>query len=554
MVGAKNALISAAAGSNFMIKLTSQPNRTKRSPHRWRRIFVLLVLGLLTALVIEHWRGQLALGRWKSGMAAKGEILEVTQLWPPASQANTEFSNRLTQVTASLRGRLSDYAGQLSGIVTETTGQYRRGSQEPRPPRQHGEDATNTWKNLDELLQQNERSLQSLRELMKQPSPSMGRDIVKSLEDPSIPSMVGMRLGAQILHAAALNDLHNHDHEKAVQDLATLLAFARLYEQDPSLVNFMIRMAIVGLSVDVCWDAVQANGWTEPQLAALQQACLDTDRVLPQIARTMESVRADRIYQYEWLRSHSYQAWVDRYREVLQGFGAGNLCPATAPPLRQWVSHPIWSYAWADQEELIYLVQSQREIAVLREAGQQRSWLWLQAQIVTQQKGYQRPTAAWRFYGELPVIDRISEVIGTPHTPEPAYPFPDFTRAWFTTLGNLTRHELVFTAIALKRYALRAGRSPDQLADLVPEFLTGLPTDLMDGQPLRYRLNQDGTFLLYSVGANLRDDGGDFVLVPTEDQRLALSPWTGRDWVWLHRETRVQDSPTPRIALQSGSK
>jgi hypothetical protein len=30
----------------------------------------------------------------------------------------------------------------------------------------------------------------------------------------------------------------------------------------------------------------------------------------------------------------------------------------------------------------------------------------------------------------------------------------------------------------------------------------------MDGQPLRYRPNPDGTFLLYSVDLDGRDDGG----------------------------------------------
>ena len=31
----------------------------------------------------------------------------------------------------------------------------------------------------------------------------------------------------------------------------------------------------------------------------------------------------------------------------------------------------------------------------------------------------------------------------------------------------------------------------------------------MDGQPLRYRRNADGTFLLYSIGENGKDDGGN---------------------------------------------
>src|SRR5262249_45036890 len=43
---------------------------------------------------------------------------------------------------------------------------------------------------------------------------------------------------------------------------------------------------------------------------------------------------------------------------------------------------------------------------------------------------------------------------------------------------------------------------------LVPELLASLPTDFMDGQPLRYRRTEPGHFVLYSVGLDGVDDGG----------------------------------------------
>lgn len=106
MVGAWISLIAAAASNNLMMRLKSQPKRATRSNRPLRLIFLLLLLGLLTAVVAERWRGQLALGRWKSEMTAKGEIFEAQRLWPPASEANLEFSNRLAQVTGALRGTI----------------------------------------------------------------------------------------------------------------------------------------------------------------------------------------------------------------------------------------------------------------------------------------------------------------------------------------------------------------------------------------------------------------------------------------------------------------
>ncbi len=60
--------------------------------------------------------------------------------------------------------------------------------------------------------------------------------------------------------------------------------------------------------------------------------------------------------------------------------------------------------------------------------------------------------------------------------------------------------------LALRAYALVHGRLPSDLSGLVPEFLDKVPTDDFDGQPLRYSAERK---IVYSVGKNLKDDGGD---------------------------------------------
>jgi hypothetical protein len=517
-----------------MIKLKSETvTQSRRS--RFPRLFVLLVLVAVMALVIERWRGQWALKSWKRQMVATGEIFDAKRLWPPLSARSAEFSSQLAEASARLPQRLGNYRGQLSGIATEKPGRYRRGSQEPRPPLPHIGASTNTWQELDDLLQQSQAILQSLHELMKDPPSSMSYDVVKCLEEDSPPNFVRVRIVAQNLQAAAMNDLHRGDLTAAVRDLGTLLSLVKLHEKDPTLVTFMIQMAIVGLSVDVCWDALQASGWTEPQLASLQRECLDIGRLPAQLPRTREAERVSRIYQLNHFRSHSYQSWVARYQEIYQSFGCKlPAADAAAPVLlwRQYVFHPLWSFAWADQEELVYLRDVQREIVVLREAAQHRSWLRLKEQMAANHQGYRAPTAAWRFYVALPFVDHLMEPVGGPGIPAPAYPYPDFSRAYFTTMKNLTLHEMVITSIALKRYELRHGQLPQSLALLVPEFLAQAPHDFMDGQPLRYRVNGDGSFALYSVGEDGQDDGGDSSAAVSDKERQNESPWAGRDWVW----------------------
>ena len=93
-----------------------------------------------------------------------------------------------------------------------------------------------------------------------------------------------------------------------------------------------------------------------------------------------------------------------------------------------------------------------------------------------------------------------------------------------------TERSLVICAIALKRYSLRHGTPPASLDALVPEFVLSVPIDYMDGKPLKYHLNADGAFVLYSVGADGKDGGGDTALLP--DKTSLHNPWDRKDCVW----------------------
>jgi hypothetical protein len=63
------------------------------------------------------------------------------------------------------------------------------------------------------------------------------------------------------------------------------------------------------------------------------------------------------------------------------------------------------------------------------------------------------------------------------------------------------------TAVAAERFRRDQGRWPAALDELVPAYVTAVPLDPFDGQPLRSRRLGDG-FVVYSVGPDLADDGG----------------------------------------------
>ena len=78
-----------------------------------------------------------------------------------------------------------------------------------------------------------------------------------------------------------------------------------------------------------------------------------------------------------------------------------------------------------------------------------------------------------------------------------------------TLLGCYYRDECVFSAtrllVALNLYEKRNRKLPENLGQLVPEYIESVPRDPYDGKPFRYDRENE---VIYSVGRNLKDDGG----------------------------------------------
>jgi hypothetical protein len=61
-------------------------------------------------------------------------------------------------------------------------------------------------------------------------------------------------------------------------------------------------------------------------------------------------------------------------------------------------------------------------------------------------------------------------------------------------------------ACALERFRLAAGRYPDSLERLIPDFLLSIPNDVVRGHPMLYQKTAEDRFILRSVGPNGIDD------------------------------------------------
>jgi hypothetical protein len=90
----------------------------------------------------------------------------------------------------------------------------------------------------------------------------------------------------------------------------------------------------------------------------------------------------------------------------------------------------------------------------------------------------------------------------------------DVDRIRCQLLETQARNALLLVTLALRAYRLERGGYPETLAELAPSYLRKLPADPFGaGQGFGYR-REGGRYVLYSVGPDGKDDGGEPLVNP----------------------------------------
>jgi hypothetical protein len=87
-------------------------------------------------------------------------------------------------------------------------------------------------------------------------------------------------------------------------------------------------------------------------------------------------------------------------------------------------------------------------------------------------------------------------------------------RDWNAAIDRLLR-----TDFAIRAFEQNEGRLPQSLVELTPKYLSVPLPDPFSGEPLRYRPS-GGTFLLYSIGRDRKDNGGRTIKPGQKDDGL----------------------------------
>jgi len=302
-----------------------------------------------------------------------------------------------------------------------------------------------------------------------------------------------LKLG-KLLRVKAMAELAAGQTDAACRDVYLMLRVAMALGSEPLLISFWSRCAIIGLSIQPVWEGLADHRWNMKQLELLQQ-----DYVAIDLIKHMElAMHGERCYLF-WLT-----------QQLLDKPGILGELESDRPYVRHLA--PFFSKGW------IYLNGFNADSFY---------------------EHYLQPCVNSRTGRIDPVCVALSETVAKSKREPSPFPFHllEDVFSGFSDICRAGRSQSIAqcatSACALERYRLARGRYPDKLDELVPQYLAAVPRDVIDGQPLRYRREGADRFVLYSIGWNMKDDGGEVAWKKTYSASDTPRPDDkAGDWVW----------------------
>ncbi len=468
------------------------------SPRRALILLALLAVLVAGLLAVLNRRGASRLERFKIQLRARGDKLTLAELFtnaPPQPAQNFGEFIRLAQLlpTAPVHG------SSVNGMTWMAPGRARAIT---RHPVVISFEITNTWEELDAQMAVTEDTYAAMREWLRDPALDSGWDWgrVPVTTWPNS-QFINRRITAQALALAVFHSAHRRDAARTRDNLEALFSLVRVHENSRSLVDIMIRSAITGLGITATWEALQSCPFDDAALLRVQRK-IEAIRLVEQLPDVVEFERAAGGSCFQLSRrdralfSALQPSWIPT-NSIVANVEAG-----------------LYQLALADTDELAYLEAMEQIQSAARSIARDKSFAAVCHELEScgkaDEERMSHPLSGWRY--------RLSGALQ-----------PRYTRAFKSLLRNETTRSMLLADLGIRRFRLAHGRLPATLDELVPRFLAEVPRDGMDGKPLRYRV-ANGEPLLYSVGDDGRDDGGDGV--PAEPFKAAFDVWDGRDAVW----------------------
>jgi hypothetical protein len=491
--------------------------------NRRKRILILLLLSpvflLLLFPFVERFRGHIALTRYKRHLASRGfklTMAEFKSLRPAGENGAPAFlqaAQRLPSVCMLVsnpppRMALLSSGRALVGFREEDWVEYI---------------FTNRWNDMSADLEKSQPTLELIRAALAKPVLDNDVDLTAGPTTVLV-HLTPPKTASQWLAVQTQLSLHEGRRQEALENLIAQCRVTRVLERDHMLISAVIRIAHAAIARTTMWEALQADGWTDADFVQLSEVW-QSITFAPNIIHDFEGELIFGLSEYDSMRKSNSNAinaiygmqkfappddserpWWERTLRLVPG---GGKC---ADLVKEQFYCRLWRLAWLDQDEVHYLHFMEGLLDIAHRAESEKSLAIIEPALGV----LLEPAAHASFYNCLRYPQESS--------------FGILTNSLKKAMKAETERSLILAAIALKRYSIRFAKPPADLQSLVPEFLSSVPIDYMDGQPIKYRLKRDGTSVLYSVGEDYKDGGGDSSLQSGKTGTFNI--WNRNDVVW----------------------
>ena len=513
----------------------------------WRRtLFALACFATLIALFYaeENWRGKHDWEKFKREWGAKGEHFDYASVIPPPVPDEQNFA--MTPIVASCYESILDKGGHkleksntnvvnrlaisregdagdwknwptngywLRQTITDLRGwqQFYRALAAktnefpiPAQPQSPAQDVLLALSKYDSTIEE----LRTASQL-----PYSRFPLNYDVEHPFatlLPHLAPLKSLSQVLQLRAIAQLQAGETDKALADVKLSLRLVESIRTEPFLISELVRIAMFEIALQPIYKGLAEHRWSDEQLVTLDAELAKLD-FLADYQSAMRGEQAMTCATIDFFsKKNSYQ----RY-EALSGWGVlddlGVTLWGQLKNKAKMVGIYLMPTGWFTQNKLFI-------------AKGEQGW-------ITGVISPERHLASPQKYRE---VEQAESGIYS----RPARPWNFLAKEFYPALGASGRKssreqisvDLARTAIALERYRLAHGEFPESLDALVPQFVAQVPHDVIGGQPLKYRREANGQFILYSVGWNETDDGG----VIGYRKGGTVPDFESGDWVWRY--------------------
>lgn len=509
---------------------------------RWKILFGFCAVATVVVLaaIARHYQLKTAVAHYRAELKAKGEPMDLAQVLPPPVPPEQNSAAFFLKASVLIDTKAFFYTNTFSGkqMVAPGKAMVRAAQPDINEPGKYG--FTNSWNEASTAVKQNAETLSLLHKIIENPKLDFHIPYARGFVDGGFFTnmhLIELKKSAYLLSSAAIVDLHRGNADEAVENVRAMLAIASAMQDQRLEISELVRIAIAAITQNPTWEILQSNHATEKDLAALQKDWERLDFIHGyKNALTMERLVSDAMLT-QWRKSDTeFDKYFRMFASARQSLGVDD---AEEPTFYQRMKFSaeifLWRHWWSYPDELRSLRGGEVLMETARCAETNSAFSTL----------LQRQQAGLDALGLNDSLDKLSN-------PLLLFVEPDLhsllSESVITMSGCFKRvmaietaRRMTVAAIALKRYQFKNGNYPPDLNSLAPEFVATVPLDAVDGKPLRYKSNPDGTFLLYSVGENGVDDGGN----PALEKGVVSSSYYWQnphalDWVWPQPATEAE--------------